>query len=271
MDAPGRLKMKRHDTGGIGSLSKLLERTGVAVPLPSTAADYTPIPRESVSQRKARRLKEEGAHVTSCPECGERATQETFMVHRPGLESVERTLIRCWREPRYGRSKCPVILIKETAIGSEDAFTELAINLRGEPPQKEEIMVPTEDKRTKPCLDCGETIVDSHGRKRCTECNRKFETERKRLAWRRTYNEQHGIPVPEEARRLRDARGGRPGKSKQGPVTPISQDSVPPADPIIDPDDEESEVDFAGLVIDVLGLSLNKRNLLRALLEEVEP
>jgi len=30
-------------------------------------------------------------------------------------------------------------------------------------------------------------------------------------------------------------------------------------------------VDFAGLVIDVLGLSLNKRNLLRALLEEVGP
>ena len=36
-------------------------------------------------------------------------------------------------------------------------------------------------------------------------------------------------------------------------------------------DDDGSEVDFAGLVVDVLGLSLNRRNLLRALLEEVEP
>jgi len=30
-------------------------------------------------------------------------------------------------------------------------------------------------------------------------------------------------------------------------------------------------VDFAALVVDVLGLSLNKRNLLRALLDEVSP
>lgn len=35
--------------------------------------------------------------------------------------------------------------------------------------------------------------------------------------------------------------------------------------------DDESEVDFAGLLVDVLGLSLNRRELLRALLEEVEP
>jgi len=35
--------------------------------------------------------------------------------------------------------------------------------------------------------------------------------------------------------------------------------------------DDEPEVDFAGLLVDVLGLSMNRRNLLRALLEEVEP
>ena len=33
--------------------------------------------------------------------------------------------------------------------------------------------------------------------------------------------------------------------------------------------DDEPEVDFAELVRDVMGLSLNRRNLLRALLEEV--
>ena len=39
--------------------------------------------------------------------------------------------------------------------------------------------------------------------------------------------------------------------------------------PVPAPIDEEPEVDFAELVRDVMGLSLNRRNLLRALLEEV--
>jgi hypothetical protein len=40
---------------------------------------------------------------------------------------------------------------------------------------------------------------------------------------------------------------------------------------VLDAGDDESEVDFAALVVDVLGLSLNRRELLRALLDEVSP
>ena len=86
----------------------------------------------------------------------------------------------------------------------------------------------------------------------------------KRLAWRRTNAERKGLPVPEEAQRLRDARGGRPARPKPAPTqTPALPAPVPALV------DEEPEVDFAELVRDVLNLSLNRRNLLRALLEEV--
>lgn len=252
----------------VGALASLL--LPLEVTIPSTAGSYTPMARETEEQRQARRDREAGLTADTCPKCGGRATREVVTVSRPGRGTVRRTLLRCWRKPKYAHDRCPVQTLSEETVGGEETFAALERMLAEAARQKEETMSET---RTKPCLDCGTTIEDSHGRKRCPECNRKFETERKRLAWRRTYNEKHGLPVPEEAQRLRDARGGRPAQPKPVPVqtAPAPARPVPVPVPVPVDVDDETDVDFAGLLIDVLGLSLSRRNLLRALLEEVQP
>jgi len=248
--------MSAHTRRLMGSLGLLLESDGSSIP--STAADYTPVPRETEDQRRERLAAEAGHTLTTCPECGGRATRESVLVYRTGEGTLQQTLIRCWRPGTAAKPRCQVQTLSEEPVGA-DAFTALEQLLARRASEEE-----TMSEKTKPCQDCGTTIKDSHGRKRCPECNRTFERERKRLAWRRTNAERKGLPVPEEAQRLRDARGGRPARPKPAPTqTPALPAPVPALV------DEEPEVDFAGLVIDVLNLSHNKRNLLRALLEEV--
>lgn len=245
--------MSDHTRRLMGSLGLLLEADGSSIP--STAADYITVPRETEDQRRERLAAEAGHTLTTCPECGGRATRESVLVYRTGEGTLQQTLIRCWRPGTAAKPRCQVQTLSEEPVGA-DAFTALEQLLANA--SEEETM----SEKTKPCQDCGTTIEDSHGRKRCRECNRTFERERKRLAWRRTNAERKGLPVPEEAQRLRDARGGRPARPKPAPTqTPA------PALPVLV--DGEPEVDFAELVRDVMGLSLNRRNLLRALLEEV--
>lgn len=239
----------------MGSLGLLLEADGSSIP--STAADYITVPRETEDQRRERLAAEAGHTLTTCPECGGRATRESVLVYRTGEGTLQQTLIRCWRPGTAAKPRCQVQTLSEEPVGA-DAFTALEQLLANA--SEEETM----SEKTRPCQDCGTTIKASHGRKRCPECNRTFERERKRLAWRRTNAERKGLPVPEEAQRLRDARGGRPARTKPAPTqTPALPAPVPALV------DEEPEVDFSALVIDVLNLSLNRRNLLRALLEEV--
>jgi len=244
----------------MGALGLLLEADGSSIP--STAADYITVPRETEDQRRERLAAEAGHTLTTCPECGGRATRESVLVYRTGEGTLQQTLIRCWRPGTAASPRCQVQTLSEEPVGA-DAFTALE-QLLARPASEEETM----SEKTKPCQDCGTTIKDSHGRKRCPECNRTFERERKRLAWRRTNAERKGLPVPEEAQRLRDARGGRPARPK-----PVQAQTPAPAQPVPAPVpalvDDEPEVDFAELVRDVMGLSLNRRNLLRALLEEV--
>lgn len=245
--------MSAHTRRLMGSLGLMLQSDWSSIP--STAADYITVPRETEDQRRERLAVEAGHTLTTCPECGGRATRESVLVYRTGEGTLQQTLIRCWRPGTAAKPRCQVQTLSEEPVGA-DAFTALEQLLARRASEEEETM----SEKTKPCQDCGTTIKDSHGRKRCPECSRTFE--RKRLAWRRTYNEKHGLPVPEEAQRLRDARGGRPARTKPAPTqTPA------PALPVLV--DGEPEVDFAELVRDVLNLSLNRRNLLRALLEEV--
>lgn len=247
--------MSAHTRRLMGSLGLLLESDGSSIP--STAADYTPVPRETEDQRRERLAVEAGHTLTTCPECGGRATRESVLVYRTGEGTLQQTLIRCWRPGTAAKPRCQVRTLSEEPVGA-DAFTALEEMLANA--SEEETM----SEKTRPCQDCGTTIEDSHGRKRCRKCNSTFERERKRLAWRRTYNEKHGLPVPEEAQRLRDARGGRTARPKPAPT----QTPALPA-PVAALANDEPEVDFAELVRDVMGLSLNRRNLLLALLEEV--
>lgn len=252
--------MSAHTRRLMGSLGLLLEADGSSIP--STAADYITVPRETEDQRRERLAAEAGHTLTTCPECGGRATRESVLVYRTGAGTLQQTLIRCWRPGTIAKPRCQVQTLSEEPVGA-DAFTALE-QLLARPASEEETM----SEKTKPCQDCGTTIKDSHGRKRCPECNRTFERERKRLAWLRTNAERKGLPVPEEAQRLRDARGGRPARPK-----PVQAQTPAPAQPVPAPvaalANDEPEVDFAELVRDVMGLSLNRRNLLRALLEEV--
>jgi len=232
--------MSAHTRRLMGSLGLLLESDGSSIP--STAADYTQVPRETEDQRRERLAAEAGHTLTICPECGGRATRESVLVYRTGEGTLQRTLIRCWRPGTAAQPRCQVQTLSEEPVGA-DAFTALEEMLARRASEEEETM----SEKTRPCQDCGTTIEATKGRKRCRECARVAELARKRA--------QNARLNP-----MRSRSKSAPAK-QDAPTSPAS-----PAPALVD---DEPEVDFAGLVIDVLNLSHNKRNLLRALLEEV--
>jgi hypothetical protein len=81
----------------MGALGLMLEADGSSIP--STAADYTPVPRETEDQRRERLAVEAGHTLTTCPECGGRATRESVLVYRTGEGTLQQTLIRCCAAP----------------------------------------------------------------------------------------------------------------------------------------------------------------------------
>jgi predicted RNA-binding Zn-ribbon protein involved in translation (DUF1610 family) len=246
----------------MAALGLALETMGTPS-LQSTAADYTPMVRETEEQRRERLALEAGHTRATCPECGGRATRETVLVARRGEVPVRRTLLRCWRQPKFAHERCPVQTLSEEPVSGVDPFSALE-EMLAKPAGEEETM----SERTRPCLGCGEMIEDSHGRLRCPECNRKVNRERKRLAWRRNNAERKGLPVPEGAERLRDGRGGRPAQPKPAPApAPVARAVVRPEVNIVV--QVQAERDFGGLVREVLGLSAERRDLLRRLLAEV--
>ena len=61
------------------------------------------VPAEYVRQVQAQA---NGHEVVTCAACGSRATRETVVVHRPGLPSVRRVLVRCWRQSKRAFGQC---------------------------------------------------------------------------------------------------------------------------------------------------------------------
>lgn len=231
--------MSAHTRRLMGALGLLLEADGSSIP--STAADYITVPRETEDQRRERLAAEAGHTLTTCPECGGRATRESVLVYRTGEGTLQRTLIRCWRPGTAAKPRCQVQTLSEEPVGA-DAFTALEQLLARRASEEE-----TMSEKTRPCQDCGTTIEATKGRKRCRECARVAELARKRA--------QNARLNP-----MRSRSKSAPAK-QDAPTSPAS-----PAPALVD---DEPEVDFAELVRDVMGLSLNRRNLLRALLEEV--
>jgi hypothetical protein len=106
----------------MGSLGLLLESDGSSIP--STAADYITVPRETEDQRRERLAAEAGHTLTTCPECGGRATRESVLVYRTGEGTLQQTLIRCWRPGTAAKPRCQVQTLSEEPVGA-DAFTAL--------------------------------------------------------------------------------------------------------------------------------------------------
>ena len=114
--------MSAHTRRLMGSLGLLLEADGSSIP--STAADYITVPRETEDQRRERLAAEAGHTLTTCPECGGRATRESVLVYRTGEGTLQQTLIRCWRPGTAAKPRCQVQTLSEEPVGA-DAFTAL--------------------------------------------------------------------------------------------------------------------------------------------------
>lgn len=116
--------------------------TASDIPIPSTAADYTPPVRPSLEETRKHRAREARHQTSACPHCGEWAIVETVTVNRPGLPGVVQTVSRCQRQPRWRGERCPLTILSEE--WAEDTTAPEA--------EKEEIMP------EKTCATCGADI-----------------------------------------------------------------------------------------------------------------
>ena len=117
------------------------------------------------------------------------------------------------------------------------------------------------------CDTCGADIAHRGARARfCVACSDERKSKRDR---------EHNKRASEARKSKRNVQAKAPQPQVIEPASPPQ--NVPHHVPsalrvsVLDAGDDESEVDFAALVVDVLGLSLNRRELLRALLDEVSP
>jgi hypothetical protein len=246
----------------------------IDIPIPSTASLLdVAYRRQTPDEVRVARAREAGQRIGPCPTCGWPATYEDVTIHRPGQPDAVRTLARCLRR-RLG-AQCPVETVAEALrpesplghpagplgalqpAGRVSGRLETQDALEGPPGPEEEHM----PERT--CATCGADIGARPPRARwCEKCANARKAARDR-AWRARVGQKsvHGsAPQPSAVEPI----GG--SQNVQPDVPQLSLRA-----PVLDAgDDDESEVDFAALVVDVLGLSLNRRELLRALLEEVE-
>lgn len=234
----------------------------IDIPIPSTASLLDVAYRhQTPDEVRVARAREAGQRIGPCPTCGWPATYEDVTIHRPGQPDVVRTLARCLRR-RLGE-QCPVETVAE-ALRPESPLGHLAGSL-GALQSVEPKALPGPEGEHMPertCATCGADISARPPRARwCEKCSNARKAARDR-AWRARVGQKsvHGSsPQPSEVEPLGDA---------QNVQSDVQQLALRVS--AIDVDDEPG-VDFAGLVIEVLGLSLNRRELLRALLEEVSP
>ena len=245
------------------------------IPVPSTASLLDIVyRRQTPDEVRVARAREAGQRIGPCPTCGWPAAYEDVTIHRPGQPDVLRTLARCLRR-RLG-AQCPVETVAE-ALRPESPLSHLAGSLgalqpagrvSGRPETQDALDGPPkpeeEHMAERTCATCGADISARPPRARwCEKCSTARKAARDR-AWRARVGQQsvHGsAPQPSVVEPLSDSQNVQPDVPHMEMHT-SALDITP---------DDESEVDFAGLLVDVLGLSLNRRELLRALLEEVEP
>ena len=245
------------------------------IPIPSTASLLdVAYRRQTPDEVRVARAREAGQRIGPCPTCGWPAAYEDVTIHRPGQPDVLRTLARCLRR-RLG-AQCPVETVAE-ALRPESPLSHLegplgalqpAGRVSGRPETQDALEGPPgpeeEESMERTCATCGADISARPPRARwCEKCSNARKAARDR-AWRARVRQQsvHGsAPQPSAVEPLSDSQNVQPDALQLAPQVSVLGAGA----------DEESEVDFAGLVIDVLGLSLNRRELLRALLEEVEP
>ena len=245
------------------------------VSVPSTASLLDVVyRRQTPDEVRVARAREAGQRIGPCPTCGWPATYEDVTIHRPGQPDAVRTLARCLRRRLGGR--CPVETVAE-ALRPESPLSRPAGSLgaiqpvgrvSGRPDTQDALEGPPgpeeEESMERTCATCGADISARPPRARwCEKCSNARKAARDR-AWRAKVGQQnvHGSAQQPSAV---EPLGGPQN------VPPDVQQLALRVSVIDAGDDDGSEVDFAALVVDVLGLSLNKRNLLRALLEEVSP
>ena len=247
----------------------------IDIPIPSTASLLdVAYRRQSPDEVRVARAREAGMRIGPCPTCGWDATYEDVTIHRTGQPDVVRTVARCLRR-RLG-PQCPVETVAEALrpesppsrpAGSLGALQPVG-RVSGRPKEQDALDGPPgpeeEHMPERTCATCGADISARPPRARwCEKCSNARKAARDR-AWRAKVGQQsvHGsAPQPSAVEPL-----GGPQN-----VLPDVQQLALRVSVIDAGDDDGSEVDFAALVVDVLGLSLNKRNLLRALLDEVSP
>jgi hypothetical protein len=233
------------------------------VSVPSTASLLDVAYRhQTPDEVRVARAREAGQRIGPCPTCGWEATYEDVTIHRPGQPDAVRTLARCLRR-RLGE-QCPVETVAE-ALRPESPLGHLAGSLGALQPVEPEALPGPEGEHMpeRTCATCGADISARPPRARwCEKCANARKAARDR-AWRARVGQKsvHGsAPQPSAVEPLGDAQNVQ--QDVQQMALRVS---------VLDAGDDESEVDFAALVVDVLGLSLNRRELLRALLDEVSP
>jgi ribosomal protein L32 len=236
MEASVLVRGVRRRAGGGGPVTI----TASDIPIPSTAADYTPPVQPTDDEVRQHRAREARHQTSACPHCGEWAIVETVTAHRVGMPGVVQTISRCQRNPRWKQERCPLTILHEE--WAEDTTAPVA--------EEEESM----PERT--CEKCGADIAHRGVRaKMCAPCAAAKKVERDR----------------EHNQRMSERR-----KSKRVVQTPPPQNvlhPVPSALRVSVLTLAQQATDNPGaraLLRDVLALSSERQDLLRRLLDDVE-
>ena len=126
----------------------------------------------------------------TCPTCGHLASREVLIVHRPGLPSVTRVIIRCVAvspdAPRSVNTRVCPLLVLEAPLGEP---------LPDPPPAKPRRVVrPVTTTRT--CCDCGTSLTGkSSSTRRCEVCIYQQDLRRARERVRRSRGTDPDAPV----------------------------------------------------------------------------
>ena len=235
MEASVLVRGVRRRAGGGGPVTI----TASDIPIPSTAADYTPPVRPSLEETRKHRAREARHQTGACPHCGEWAIVETVTACRVGMPGVVQTISRCQRQPRWRGERCPVTILSEEWAEETPA------------PEAEE-----EESMERTCEMCGADIAHRGARARmCAPCAAAKKVERGR---------EHNLRMSERR------------KSKRVVQTPPQQDAhriVPPALRVSVLTLAQQATDNPGaraLLRDALALSPERQDLLRRLLDDVE-
>jgi ribosomal protein L32 len=224
--------------------------TAADIPMPSTAANYTPPVRPTADEARQRRTQEARHQTAACPHCGEWSIVETVTVNRPGLPGVVQTLSRCQRNPRWQEERCPLTILSEEWAEEKPA-----------PVAEEEESMP---ERT--CEKCGADIAHRGGRAEfCEACSD---------ARRAEQNREHNQRVSAARKRKRNVQA-QPQQHQAIETAPPPQNVPHPVPPalrvsVLTLAQQATDPSTRALLRDALALSPERQDLLRRLLDDVE-